>query len=97
MPARVTCITRKREMPLSEMNLTSIQTNPHHIHLWACRVCAIVLQAYLYRPEFFDNQNTVVVVATTVMSCAALGATLVLTPARSLPTPFSAFHNCYSD
>jgi hypothetical protein len=72
----LTCIARKREMPLSETNLTSIQTNPHHTHLWTCNVCALALHVLLYCPVSCDNQNKVVVVATTVLSRAALGTTL---------------------
>lgn len=63
------------------MNPTLIETHPHHIHLWTS---TLVLQIFLHRPSSYDNQNTVVVVATTVMSCAALRSTLVLGLARSL-------------
>ncbi|KAH8621670.1 hypothetical protein IG631_23547 [Alternaria alternata] len=69
-PFYVTCIARRREMPLSEMNPASIQTNPHHIRLSACSVCALVLQAFLYRPTSCDSRNAVVVIATTAMSHA---------------------------
>lgn len=79
-------------MPLGEMNSTSIQTNPHHVYLQTCSACVLVLQVLLYRPASCDNQNTVVMVATTVLSHAALGTTLGLTPARPLSTPYFAIY-----
>ncbi|KAH8621745.1 hypothetical protein IG631_23622 [Alternaria alternata] len=67
-------------MPLSEMNLASIQTNPHHTHLWTCSVCALVLRVFLCRLAPCDDQNTVVVVATTAMSHALRSEPLWFSP-----------------
>jgi hypothetical protein len=91
----LTSPARKRETPLSEMSPTSIQTNPHNIRLWPFCVFNLVLQALLCHPISFHGQNTVLVVLVVVLSRAALGATLVPTPAGSLPTPFSAIRSFY--
>jgi hypothetical protein len=93
----LTCTARNRERPLSEMDPASIQINPHHVCLWSCSVCTLALQAFPCHPASCNNQNTVVVAATTVMSRAALGTTLIPTPARPLPTPLSAIYNYCSD
>jgi hypothetical protein len=77
------------------MSPTSIQTNPHNIRLWPFCVLDLVLQALFCHQISFHGQNTVLVVLVVVLSRAALGATLVPTPARSLPTPFSAIHSFY--
>ena len=91
----VTSPARKRETPLSEMSPTSIQTNPHNIRLWPFCLFNLVLQGLLCHLISFHGQNTMLVVLVVVLSRAALGATLVLTPARSLPTPFSAIRSFY--
>jgi hypothetical protein len=91
----VTSPARKRETPLSEMSPTSMQTKPHNVRLWPFCVFNLVPQALLCRPISFHGQNTVLVVLVVVLSRAALGATLVPTPARSLPTPFSAIRSFY--
>jgi hypothetical protein len=90
-------VIRRRQMPLSEMDSTSVRINPHHIHLWTSSVCALVLQILLYRSASCDNRDTVVVVVTTVLSRAALGTTLILTPTRLLPALSSAICNCHGD
>jgi hypothetical protein len=91
----VTSPARKRETPLSEMSPTSIQTNPHNIRLWPFCVFNLALQALLCHPVYFHAQNTVLAVLVVVLSRAASGATVVPTPARSPPTPFSATRSCY--
>ena len=91
----VTSPARKRETPLSEMSPTSIQTNPHNIRLWPFCVFNLVLQALFCHLISIYGQNTVLVVLVVVLSRAALGATVVPTPARSPPTPFSAIRSFY--
>jgi hypothetical protein len=68
------------------MSPTSYQTNPHNIPLWLFCAFNLVPQALLCRQIFFHGQDTVLVVLVVVLSRAALGATLIPTPAWSLPT-----------
>ena len=77
------------------MSPTSIQTNPHNIRLWPFCLFNLVLQGLLCHLISFHGQNTMLVVLVVVLSRAALGATLVPTPARSPATPFSAIRSFY--
>jgi hypothetical protein len=95
--AIVKSVIREREMPLSEMDSASVHINPHHIHLWIPSVCALFLQILIYRSASCDNWDTVVVVVTTVLSRAAPGTTLVLTPTWLLLALSSAIYNCHGD
>ena len=72
----MTCIARKREVPLVEMNRDSLQINLYHLQTYS--VSVLIREIFLYRLASFDNQNKVIVVATAVLSCAALRTTLVL-------------------
>ena len=91
----LTSPVRKRQTPLNEMSPTSIPTNPHSIRVWPFCVFNLMLQALLCHPISFHGQNTLLVVLVVILSRAALGATLVPTPARSPPTPFSAIRSFY--
>ena len=78
-----------------ESNFNPNQFSPHSLmDLQRIRACSSDLSLSFC---ICDNEYTVVVVATTVLSRAALGTTLGLTPARSLPTPISAICNCYGN
>jgi hypothetical protein len=90
---RLTSPACKRETPLSEMNPTSTQIDPHHIHLWTGSIRIYVSGVCICHPVACDDQNTVFVIEMTVLSHAAPGAALLSAPARSPLVLFSAICN----